>query len=259
MISIDTFNQVIHERGWIVIENAVDTRLVDRMADDLVECYQTCRSYQVKNHIDNVTAYTLHHLVGQSPSFLEYLNTMTVAPLIEAYFGGKYILNSFGGAINTARATSYAQNIHRDIRSFSGDLRLMLNTLVMLDDFTPDNGSTWLMTGSHTHAAKPSEEEFMDKAEQAIGPKGSVLLFNSNLWHRGGNNNTDHQRRSVTPMYTKPFFKPQFDYCRAIGYENVEKMSEHTKQVLGYYSRIPASLDEWYQPPEKRTYRPDQG
>ena len=53
--------------------------------------------------------------------------------------------------------------------------------------------------------------------------------------------------------------KQQFDYCRQIGFDNVEKMSEGLQQVLGYKSRIPASLEEWYQPLEKRFYRNDQG
>jgi ectoine hydroxylase-related dioxygenase (phytanoyl-CoA dioxygenase family) len=259
MISLNDYKQIMETRGWIVIENMVPTDLVQRMAEEIVVCYETCRALQKKNGIDSVTAYTVHHLVGQTDSYLEYLETMKVAPYIEAYFEGKYILNSFGGAINTARSTSYAQNIHRDIRTFSGDLKLMLNTLVMLDDFTPDNGSTWLMSGSHTMAEKPTEEQFMAKAEQALGPKGSVLLFNSNLWHKGGDNNTDFQRRSVTPMFTKPFFKPQFDYCKAIGVEKVKQMPKHLQQLLGYYSRVPESLNEWYQPPELRTYRPDQG
>jgi hypothetical protein len=29
--------------------------------------------------------------------------------------------------------------------------------------------------------------------------------------------------------------------------------------VLGYNARVPATLDEWYQPPERRMYRSDQG
>ncbi|EEF21764.1 conserved hypothetical protein [Ricinus communis] len=89
----------------------------------------------------------------------------------------------------------------------------------MLDDFTPHNGSTWMLSGSHKYAEKPSDDYFKQHAEQAIGPAGSILLFNSNVWHAGGNNETDLQRRSVTPMFSKPFMKQQFDYPRAMGYD----------------------------------------
>ncbi|MFN5993306.1 MAG: phytanoyl-CoA dioxygenase, partial [Betaproteobacteria bacterium] len=87
----------------------------------------------------------------------------------------------------------------------------------------------------------------------------SILFFDSNLWHAGGDNNTDKPRRSVTPMFCKPFIKPQFDYPRALGYDKGDSFSAYLKQVLGYNSRIPSTLDEWYQPPEHRMYKSDQG
>ena len=84
-------------------------------------------------------------------------------------------------------------------------------------------------------------------------------MFNSNLWHAGGDNQTDQPRRSVTPMYCKPFMKQQFDYPRAVGYARADALSDHARQVVGFNARTPASLDEWYQPPAKRMYRNDQG
>jgi hypothetical protein len=39
----------------------------------------------------------------------------------------------------------------------------------------------------------------------------------------------------------------------------MDSLSELQRQVLGYYSRIPATLEEWYQPPQRRMYRPGQG
>lgn len=138
----------------------------------------------------------------------------------------------------------------------------MLNMIVFLDDFTVENGATWLMWGGHREESKPSEDEFFGRgiyaprASQITGRAGSVLMFNSNLWHAAGANRTNWPRRSVTPLFARPFIKPGFDYCRAI---DVEPYSEWIKQLLGYYSRIPSTYDEWYQPLEKRMYRSNQG
>ena len=52
--------------------------------------------------------------------------------------------------------------------------------------------------------------------------------------------------------------KQQLDYSRAIGFDNVEKLSTELQQLVGFYSRIPTNLDEWYQKPEQRFYRPGQ-
>ena len=60
-------------------------------------------------------------------------------------------------------------------------------------------------------------------------------------------------------MFCKPFFKPQYDYGAFLGLDKVAEMSHFRKQLLGYYSRIPQNLDQWYQPPEQRMYRSDQG
>lgn len=244
--------------GWAIFEAAISGDLVQRMRDDIVAAWDVCRAIQEKNGVANDAELTVHHLIGNGMSFLDYIEeSAPLDPYFQSYFAGRYILNSFGGAINTRGRTSYAQRIHRDIRSFSGDMPLLLNTLVMLDDFTPQNGATWMMTGGHRLPDKPSDEAFLAGAEQAVAPAGSILVFDSNLWHSGGQNTTDKPRRSVTPMYCKPFMKQQFDYPRALGYD--ADLSPHARQVIGYNARVPATLDEWYQPPEKRMYRNDQG
>jgi ectoine hydroxylase-related dioxygenase (phytanoyl-CoA dioxygenase family) len=259
MLSVEAFTAAMEAKGWVVFPEIIGPDLVERMRADIVACWDVCRTIQERNGVAADADLTVHHLVGQADSFLDLVERMAVlAKHFEAYFGGKYILNSLGGAVNTRGHVSYAQRVHRDIRSFSGDMPLLLNTLVMLDAFTPENGATHMGSGSHKRAEKPTDEAFYARAEQALGPAGSVLVFNSNLWHAGGENRTDRARRSVTPMFCRPFMKQQFDYPRALGYER-PGLSEYARQVLGYNSRVPATLDEWYQPPDRRMYRPGQG
>jgi hypothetical protein len=259
-LSLDDFNRQMATRGWVVFDAAVGPELLARMTADLEAAWDVCRAIQVRNGVANDADRTVHHLIGIKPSFLDYVDeSEALDPYFEAYFGGKYILNSFGGAINTRGRTSYAQRIHRDIRSYSGEMPLLLNTLVMLDAFTPENGATFMLGGSHLAAEKPSEEDFYARAGRAVGPAGSVLVFNSNVWHAGGDNTTDHTRRSVTPMYARPFIKQQFDYPRVVGYDAGPSLKPYARQVIGFNARVPANLDEWYQPPENRMYRGDQG
>ena len=259
-LTLADYSTQMAEKGWTILDSAIDPDLVDAMAADLLKAWDVCSDIQRKNGVDHDADLTVHHLVGQQDSYLECIDQMEpLMPYFKDYFEGNFILNSFGGAINTKIHTSYAQRVHRDIRSFSGDMPLMLNTLIMLDDFTKANGATYMMSGSHKAEAKPTDEVFYENAEQAVAPAGSILVFNSNVWHAGGNNTTDHQRRSVTPMFCKPFIKQQFDYPRAFGYERADDLMPHTRQILGYNARVPATLDEWYQPPQNRMYKGDQG
>jgi hypothetical protein len=255
-----TFDRVMAKDGWIIFDRLIDGDLLARLTAETESAYTVCRDTQVANGIGDITEGTLHHLIGQGDSFLEFIDRQEpLVPYFESYFKGRFVLNSFGGNI-LKKSASYASAVHRDIRTFSGDMPLLLNTLLMLDDFTVENGATLMMTGSHlTHPDKPTDEEFHAKAQHAVGKAGSLLVFDSNLWHAAGINQTDVARRSITPMYCRPFIKPQFDYPRALGYDKLETYSDHRCQVLGYYARIPASLDEWYQPPAKRMYRGNQG
>ncbi|PYS70516.1 MAG: phytanoyl-CoA dioxygenase, partial [Acidobacteria bacterium] len=94
---------------------------------------------------------------------------------------------------------------------------------------------------------------------RAVGKSGSILLWDSNIWHAAGINRTEFPRRSLSILYSKPFMKQQFDYPRVVGYEELDALPEKLKQIVGYNARVPATLDEWYQPPDKRFYKKDQG
>lgn len=253
-MEIATFNRQITERGWAIFSDVVSPNLIERMRIDMDKCYARCRTIQLANGLD-ATENTVHHLIGQEQSFMDCLNEYEkLDPYLECYFEGKYILNSFGGNM-LSKGFSYANNIHRELRSFSGSLPLMLNTLLFLDDFTYDNGATWLMHRGHIQSDKPDEDDFMKQAFQVTGRSGSVAVWNSNLWHRAGVNSTANPRRSVTPEFTKPFMKQGFDYTQFV----TEETSSWLKQALGWNSRTPATLEQWYQTADNRYYKGNQG
>jgi hypothetical protein len=232
---------------------------VARLNADLQIAYAVNRELQLQNGVGDGTDGAVHHLVCQGGSFLELLEDNPCPPYLDRFFGGAYILNTFGGVLNLPGKLSYVGRVHRDIRSFGGDLRLMAQLLIMLDDFTEENGATYMMTGSHTAPDKPEDEAFFKRAERAVGRAGSIVVFDSNLWHAAGANTTGATRRALTLAFTRPFMKQQLDYPRALGWERGPALSATLQQVLGYNARVPSSLDEWYQPPEKRLYKRDQG
>jgi hypothetical protein len=252
------FADRLHGEGWLLVASAVPADLLERLRLDSEQAYAVCREQQVRSGIAADTPGTLHHVVGLGNSFFEFLEWLPFIEHIEQYFGGRCVLHSFGGTFNLPGASSYVNNVHRDLRPHSPDLPLMLNMLVMLDEFTIENGATRVMPGSHRIAERPSDEEFGAGSVSVTGPVGSILFFNSNLWHSAGINRTGTRRRALTPTFCRPFMKPLFDYPRSLGYERMDGFSERLRQLLGYYSRVPASLDEWYRPPETRFFRRDQ-
>ena len=257
--NLASFNKMINKYGWVVYENALDEGFVDEINESLNDAYNVRRKIQIANGIGDNMNGTLHHLVERDTFTLKFLKQKYCAEQIGDFLNGKYILNSLGAVINVKNSNPYVQNVHRDIRSFTGDFKLMIQMIVVLDDFTLANGATYFLSGSHKSGEKPDDEYFFLHADRATAKKGSIILFDANLWHATGKNHTDRARRALTMAFTRPFFKPQLDYPRALGYEFGMSLDENLRQVLGYNSRIPESLEEYYQPVDKRMYQPGQG
>lgn len=249
----------LDSRGWVLCRAVLPAQTVTRLAADLLQAYAQQRDLQVRNGVGAGTDGTVHHLPLMGGSFLELLDRNPCADILQQFFGGPYILNTFGGVLNLPDNLSYVGKVHRDLRTFSGPLPLMAQLLVMLDDFTEENGATYLLDGSHRMAEKPADQEFFARASRAVGPAGSVVVFDSNLWHAAGVNRAATPRRALTLAFTRPFVKQQLDYPRALGYDGGAEFSPALRQVLGYNARVPSTLHEWYQPAEKRLYQRDQG
>jgi hypothetical protein len=250
---------VLERDGWAFVPSTLPSDLVARLIAALEHVYTDQRTLQCRNGVGDQTDGTVHHLPCAGGVFLELLEREEWHHSLRLFFQAPYILNTYGGVLNLPNNLSYVGAVHRDLRTFSGDLNLMAQLLVMLDDFTEENGATFLLSGSHRSREKPEDERFFREAVRAIGPAGSVVIFNSNLWHAAGANRTDRPRRALTLAFTRPFVKQQLDYPRALGYHRADSFSPVLCQLLGYHARVPASLDEWYQPPEKRLYKRDQG
>lgn len=252
--------QAIATDGWALFEGALPDDLLPRLHSDLQLVYERRRTVQVSNGIGDGMAGTCHHLLGEQSAMDDFIATLPLHDFIRQFFSGPYILNSFGGFINEADSSDgYIGAIHRDVRTFSQDFRLMLNMLVMLDDFTPENGATHIMPKSHGLATKPTTSAFEDTATRATGSGGDILVFDSRLWHAAGHNQTAKPRRALTLTFTRPFFKPQLDYPRFLGADYASALRPEVRQVLGYDARTPANIEEFYQPPENRAYKSDQG
>jgi ectoine hydroxylase-related dioxygenase (phytanoyl-CoA dioxygenase family) len=148
----------------------------------------------------------------------------------------------------------YVGNWHRDIRTPQPYQNLMLNMLVMLDDFTLENGATHIKEGSHDALEREDYTE-----GRFVGLAGDVVLFNSACLHKAGVNSTENSRSCLTITLTKPFYKPQFDYCGLGTVKKYCKDRPFISQVYGFNSLVPTSLEQWYVPKDQRTYKANQG
>jgi hypothetical protein len=252
-------NSDLNTHGWALFLAQIDSQLLEHLRNDLEKAYKICAAIRARNGVDQNADGSAHHIVGLADSFLDFLGRRYLHSEISGFFGtDKYILNSFGGVVLQDGARSYLHNVHRDVRTFY-TAPLMINMLVMLDDFTFENGATYVLSGSHLNAQKPNDEIFFARAERITGTEGSIALFDSRLWHSAGENKDGSVRRALTLNFTPPFYKQQLNYPEALGLDLQYRISDDLRQILGYKSMVPTSLDAWYQPRERRAYQHDQG
>lgn len=257
MITIDAqHHTALATAGWTVLPRLIGSELLDSLVGALAPSLALRDEIRRRNGVLENSAGTLHHLLMDDPCYVELLAQLSaLEPIFKGYFEGNFILNSYGGVINERDSRSYVQNVHRDIRFGSDSRRFMVNALVMLDDFTLENGATHILSHSQNIQQQPADEYFYAQAARATGERGSVLLFDSRMWHATGRNTTDAPRRALTLTFTSPFFKPQLDYARLFGYRNLDRCNPWMRQVLGFNARVPESLNEFYVPVEQRFYQ----
>ncbi len=96
----------------------------------------------------------------------------------------------------------------------------MCNTVWMLDDYTPENGSLRLVPGSHRWGRLPRDvqaDPLAPHPEEVLitGRAGSVVVMNAHLWHGGTANQTDRPRTAVHAFFCRRD-RPQQQYQKGL-------------------------------------------
>jgi hypothetical protein len=252
----ETVDYLMKTRGWVLFPGQIGETQLERLRDDAEAVYVERRALQLRNEVGDNMEGAAHHVLGEETSFEAFIADLPLWDTITQHFAGKFILLNFGATLLQPGSAGYTLKPHRDVRAYSRDYRLSLNMLVMLDDFTVQNGATLVLPGSQHVEEMPSLELFHQYAEPITGKAGDILLFDSLLVHSAAPNRSAIQRRALTLCFGRPFFKPQMDWPRFLGPDL--GLSPKARQLLGYDARSPESLDEYYQPPERWTFKPDQ-
>ena len=109
-----------------------------------------------------------------------------------------------------------------------------------------------LKTPDRSRRTRPLDER--DSPAQPAQQHGDALVFDSHLWHRGGDNHTQAKRRAINQQFTRSFIKQQIDYPTLLK----GKVDRETPlaRTLGMWTVPPKSVQEFrVKDPSQRTYR----
>lgn len=169
-----------------------------------------------------------------------------ILSVIDKLIFGKFILNQQNCLVNPSRE-SYNQGAwHRDLpyQHFTSSSPMAINALFCIDDFTTQNGATYVLPASHKLVAFPSQQYINKNAVQIEAPAGSFIVMDCMLFHSGGFNSTEFERRAINHVFTVPYFKQQINIPKNIP---VRSLTELQREILGFRFMEPQSITEYFQ------------
>jgi ectoine hydroxylase-related dioxygenase (phytanoyl-CoA dioxygenase family) len=180
----------------------------------------------------------------------------TVSPTAVMHLQNGFILPSFRpGETPKVFQNSYHMDFPRVLNGYLASI----NAFFAVDAFSAENGGTLVLPGYKQNPVPPSAAHVEGAALQVECEPGAMLVFDSTLYHASGSNVSGKDRLGINHQFTRSYIKQQIDYVRALGNEAVLAREPRTQQLLGWYTRVVTSLDEYYQPEAKRLYRRGQG
>ena len=142
-MNLNMFNDHMKYQGFAVFENFLDLNNLNKLKSDLDKWLEIAEEIRKKNGIQSSMSGVAHNILGENDSMADFIRSLPLHEFLKSYFDGAYILNSFSGIKhipNSKNTYKHVENFHRDVRVFSKEKNLMINMLIMLDDFTIENG-----------------------------------------------------------------------------------------------------------------------
>ena len=210
--------------GFCVIDDLIPSDDVDRtrgaVEQAVTRSRQSSEEMQTKirsqgHRVGAVGVTSVGGLINHVPSFGKYLADPRITAPCESIFGPYVRISSVGAVMNfpgNARGYWHSdwpfnQTVAAHIPAPYADAVLHVTTIFMLSPFNEETGGTLVVPGSHRSSANPSGDTKIDRDSpypteiNATGTAGSVLLFDSRLWHSVATNTSDQPRTAVIARY----------------------------------------------------------
>jgi ectoine hydroxylase-related dioxygenase (phytanoyl-CoA dioxygenase family) len=232
---IDKATAEVKELGYSIIPGFLSKQRLNRLRNDLAPIFEQSgiRNADQGGRYSGLQTVHVHNLFAKTRAVDEIAIDPVLLLIIEGILGSLFQL-SVGTAMSPQPGVD-PQGLHRD----DGHYPLarprppfIANSLIALDDFTQENGATRIAPGSHkrTEDIKPNTDVIF-----AEMPAGSLLVFDGALWHAGGGNRTeDQRRRSINLNFNLSWLRQQENQYVGIPRTEWLKMPERLQRLLGF-------------------------
>jgi len=255
--NLNEFDYELKTVGFTIIENFISAdkcNLIKKLVEYELDNYEECLSERSK-----LDRYHLHDLVCKYTEVAKLLEDKNLDQLLARLLGKSWIMYAFTGSSCPPHSTNYGGRIHVDSPRLIDNYPTNIGVLWALDDFTYENGGTRVLPASHHSNILPDKEYFDKHSQQVECKKGSLIIFNARVVHSTGFNSTDNWRHAITMNACRAYMKQRMDWVRFIPSSIIDELNGTAKRIIGYDTRLPKNLEEFFLPEEQRLYKPNQG
>ena len=245
----------VHDRGYVIIEDVLSPSDCDDYRQ-ILEHFMAV-SPTGRNVFEGTSSHRLYALLAKSARFAGMIEHPMAMAFAEHFLGESCLLSACL-SINLHPGET-VQPWHTDDGHISVPQPhgvFGISVFWALDDTTDMNGATEVLPFSHQWdapdiAGRLQDEHFgqlEDLSETSQGEiecvkatmkAGSVMIMRSDVWHRGGANQTDTDRLIVTPQYCAGWARPLETMLLAVPPETVARLPSRTQALLGYSIHTP--------------------
>jgi ectoine hydroxylase-related dioxygenase (phytanoyl-CoA dioxygenase family) len=251
----DAQKDALDEQGFIIVENVLAQSDCERMRDAFESIHaaeQNQGGHEV--HVEP-GARRLSNIFNKTDAFDKCLWIPEVLAA-SAYLLGE--IKVHGANIRDPVKGYGRQDLHCDVPKYFDDDWWVVNSMIMFDDMTLENGPTRVVPGSHwwapvnvpyvnigdwepapltpeqsaripTDLAAPYPGEVLVEA-----PAGSAVICNSSMWHGGTLKKSDRPRRMLHLTYTRrdlPQQLLQLDYLTPELYNRMSPVQRYLLEI----------------------------
>jgi ectoine hydroxylase-related dioxygenase (phytanoyl-CoA dioxygenase family) len=210
----------LDQAGYVVLPDFIQPDLLAQLRSRIASLF-TEEGDQAGNEFKQEPGCRrLANLVNKGEEFRAAICEPRLLEYIRHVLGPEIKLSSLNARSVNAPGAG-AQPLHVDMAAIPDDRGYWVcNSLWMLDDFTPENGTLRVIPGSHRWRRLPQDtltDPFASHPGEVLvtGKAGTVVIVNAHLWHGGTANRSGASRTALHAFFCRRD-KPQQQYQKRL-------------------------------------------
>lgn len=250
---------LIKTRGYSIIPNFLSTNQLEVLKKNMEKAIFDFKPIEGVDR-SYKDCYQIHDLINNDINFGRLLEDPRLQQLVAPLLGDSWIMYAATSSSIPPMGSNYSSRLHVDCPRFYPGYIFNVGLIWVLDDYTLDNGGALkILPGSQHQDVKPNLDFFEKHCINAVCNAGSLIVFDAKIYHRTFENSTSTWNHSMTLNACRSFMKQRMDWVRFIPEEISNQLNSQARRLIGFDTRIPTNLNEFFVPEDQRLYKAGQG